>query len=319
MPDVNPQVSIGLPVYNGENYVGEAIQCILAQTYLDWELVISDNSSTDRTLQICTAFAKKDSRIRVFPNERNLGTAPNFNRTFQLSRGRFFRWMAHDDLCGPRYVEECLKGLQNHPEAVLAFTKFDYVDAAGTHSRKPHTLDLNLFGATPELRVRQLIDLEVKSSDIYWCLYGLMRREALETTRLMEVFNASDQVLIFELALRGKFIQVNEELFSRREHPGAASLSTRSARERARWNYADHRRKLIFPYFRLFKEHLVSIGNIDQPFSSSLRCSLSVMRRFGHHWKDLGNEIAYAGREALSGFASLGRTRSSSASRGCSQ
>ena len=77
-----PLVSIGLPVYNGENFVAEAIQCVLSQTFSDWELIISDNASTDRTVHICREFAAKDARIRVHQNKQNMGVCPNFNQVF---------------------------------------------------------------------------------------------------------------------------------------------------------------------------------------------------------------------------------------------
>src|SRR4051812_29250250 len=98
MVDKTPLVSIGLPVYNGENYVADAINCVLSQTFSDWELIISDNASTDRTLDICREFARKDAKIRIYQYERNMGVSPNHNRVFELSRGAFFKWIAHDDL-----------------------------------------------------------------------------------------------------------------------------------------------------------------------------------------------------------------------------
>ena len=98
MRNLPPLVSIGLPVYNGENFVADAIRCVLSQTFTDWELIISDNASSDRTLSICQEFAAKDSRIRIYQNKRNMGFAPNYNHVFHVSRGRYFKWIAHDDL-----------------------------------------------------------------------------------------------------------------------------------------------------------------------------------------------------------------------------
>src|SRR2546426_7984873 len=100
MKNQSPLVSIGLPVYNAENFVAEAIQCVLSQTYSDWELVISDNASTDRTVSICREFTDRDGRIRLYQNKRNLGISLNFNHAFQRSRGRYFAWLAHDDFFG---------------------------------------------------------------------------------------------------------------------------------------------------------------------------------------------------------------------------
>jgi glycosyltransferase involved in cell wall biosynthesis len=87
-----PRLSIGMPVFNGEKYLKEALDSILAQTYSDFELLISDNASTDRTEQICREYAAKDRRIRYYRNEKNIGAPKNFNRVFELSSGKYFRW-----------------------------------------------------------------------------------------------------------------------------------------------------------------------------------------------------------------------------------
>src|SRR5579871_3942080 len=114
------RVSIGLPVHNGERYLREAIDSLLAQTYRDFELIISDNGSTDGTEAICRAYAAADPRIRYYREEQNRGCAWNWNRVFALARGEIFKWAAHDDVCAPRLVERCLEALDRCPEAVLS-------------------------------------------------------------------------------------------------------------------------------------------------------------------------------------------------------
>src|SRR5690242_6344650 len=104
MGTTSPKVSIGLPVYNGERFLAEAIDSVLAQTFTDFELIISDNASTDRTPEICKAYAEKDSRIRYYRNEENQGASWNFNRVFELSRGMCFQWLAHDDYIAPGFL-----------------------------------------------------------------------------------------------------------------------------------------------------------------------------------------------------------------------
>src|SRR3982751_485615 len=102
---MTPKVSIGLPVYNGELHLALALDSILAQTYGDFEIVISDNGSTDGTESICRRYAAADPRIRYERNETNRGAAWNYNHVFELSRGEYFKWMAHDDLIEPNYLE----------------------------------------------------------------------------------------------------------------------------------------------------------------------------------------------------------------------
>src|SRR5215207_1517689 len=109
-----PRVSVGLPVYNGENYLAEAIDSVLAQTYQNFELIISDNASTDSTEEICRDYAARDRRIRYFREPQNRGAAWNFNHTFELARGEYFKWVAHDDVIGPQYLARTVDQLDRH-------------------------------------------------------------------------------------------------------------------------------------------------------------------------------------------------------------
>src|SRR5687767_9303189 len=119
-----PRVSIGLPVFNGESHLALALDSVLAQTFGDFELVISDNGSTDSTRQICEDYAKRDARIRYLRSDENRGAAWNYNRVFERSRGAFFKWMAHDDLIAPQYLERCVEALDRAPATtVLAFPR----------------------------------------------------------------------------------------------------------------------------------------------------------------------------------------------------
>src|SRR5438552_4723426 len=106
MAKPKPRVSIGLPVYNAENYLVEALDSILAQTFTDFELIISDNASTDRTREICKYYESSDARVHYYCNETNIGGARNANLTFKLARGQYFRWAADDDVCAPTLLEK---------------------------------------------------------------------------------------------------------------------------------------------------------------------------------------------------------------------
>ena len=106
-----PRLSIGLPVYNGENYLAESIEALLGQSYQDFELIISDNASTDGTDGISRRYAKQDSRVRYIRHQRNIGLAPNHNFVFRQSRGEFFKWAASDDL----YARDLLRALCRRP------------------------------------------------------------------------------------------------------------------------------------------------------------------------------------------------------------
>ena len=226
-----PLVSIGLPVYNGENFVAEAIQCVLNQTFSNWELVICDNCSADRTLAICLEFADQDRRIRVYQNPRNMGVSFNYNEVFRLSRGQYFKWIAHDDLFAPRFIESCIHELEKDEHVVLAFPKMCYVDADGRVLRRQAS-ELSVLGLTAESRAKQLMALAAQGTDFIWLAYGLIRSDVVEQSGAMGLYAGDDQVLLFKIALRGCIKQLGQEMFFRREHPEASTVRQRIDRQR---------------------------------------------------------------------------------------
>src|SRR5262249_46193472 len=116
-----PKLSIGLPVYNGERFLPKSLDHLLGQTFSDFEIVVNDNASTDRTSQICREYALRDPRIRYFRNDQNMGAIANFNRTFELSAAApLFKWAAHDDLHHTTYLENCIRLLDDDSTVVLA-------------------------------------------------------------------------------------------------------------------------------------------------------------------------------------------------------
>jgi glycosyltransferase involved in cell wall biosynthesis len=126
-----PRVSIGLPVYNGERYLRESIDSILAQTFQNFELVICDNASTDATARICEEYTERDPRVRYFRNARNIGGINNANLTFERSRGELFRWAAHDDVCAPTLLERCVQVLDERADAVGVYPGTINIDEDG--------------------------------------------------------------------------------------------------------------------------------------------------------------------------------------------
>src|SRR6516164_196463 len=114
-----PRLSIGLPVYNGEKYLAESLDSLLGQTFEDFELIISDNASTDSTGDICQRYAKQDSRIRYIRQPRNIGLAANHNFVIGQARGDLFKWAADDDLCARDLVRDCVDALDEYPRVVL--------------------------------------------------------------------------------------------------------------------------------------------------------------------------------------------------------
>src|SRR5256885_1918015 len=127
-----PRLTIGLPVYNGANYLAESLEALLGQSYEDFELIISDNASTDGTADICRRYEKQDSRIRYVRQPHNIGLAPNHNFTVEQAKGELFKWASNDDLYGRDLVKCCVDALDVYPHVVLAHSWTAMIDSSGT-------------------------------------------------------------------------------------------------------------------------------------------------------------------------------------------
>jgi glycosyltransferase involved in cell wall biosynthesis len=298
--DARRRVSIGLPVYNGERYVGEAIEGVLSQTFSAFELVISDNASTDRTREICEDLARHDPRVRYSRNPENLGAAPNFNRCFALaSPTEYFKWITYDDLMSDDFVERCIEALDSDTRVSLAFPAMVNADAEGNVTGRQLREDLSLLESEPGRRAQRLIAYGLEAPDIYWTIYGLIRRSALEQTELHGNYIASDQVLLFQLALTGKFVQVPQALFIRRTHPNAWTMRTgRTPTSDALW-FGGSSRSVVLPHWTLLGRHLRSILRSELSLHDRARCVRAVARRALHEWRQLGGDVKLTMRDVI--------------------
>ena len=214
-----PHLSIGLPVYNGENYLRIALDSLLAQDHGDFELVIADNASTDRTAEICQQYANSDKRIRVVRNDRNLGAVANFNNVFRLSSAEYFMWAAHDDAWHPSYISRCLKGLTENANTVLCASAIQFIDESGSAMPEAQWRYLLPEGYnrlhTRSLPLRERLQSLTKALNWY-ALYGIIRSNVLRQTRLYQEGFGGDVVLLMELLFHGETHILDEALFSYR-------------------------------------------------------------------------------------------------------
>lgn len=264
---IRPRASIGLPVYNGEPFLQQALDSLLSQTYTDFELVISDNASTDRTAEICTAYAARDPRIRYHRNAQNIGVDRNFNRTFELSQGEYFRWAAADDLCAPTLLERCVELLDARQHVVLCYPKSRYVDDQGGFLRD---YEDNLHIELPQPHKRfaaYLLNVEMCNA-----VFGLIRSSVLRQTKLYGIYSDSDIVYLGELALYGSFFELPEVLFFRRMHPGIAVRKYPSAHERMVMSEPALGDKLSFPHWKVFGGFLSAIHRAPLSWRERLLC-----------------------------------------------
>lgn len=255
---MKPRVSVGVPVYNGQNYLAAALDSLLAQTFGDLEIVISDNGSTDGTQEICRAYAARDRRVRYYRQHVNRGAGWNFSEVFRLSRGEFFKWAAHDDWCAPSLVERCVKRLDADPGLVLCSARAGVIDASG----KPLVEAMrdcrgaDFQGVLPEMEARRLRCLRSpKASQRYrgvllyslrcYEIFGLIRSEAMRRTGLHRPYNGAEKVFLAELALLGRFAELDDVLFYSRWHDERFSANASAA---AQAQHMDAKaRRIVWP------------------------------------------------------------------------
>lgn len=291
-----PRVSIGLPVFNGANHIAAALDSLLAQTYQDFEVIISDNASTDETRAICEHYAALDRRVRYVRFAENIGAARNFNHTFALASGEYFRWHAHDDVCAPTFLEKCVTALDAEPRAVLCFCESGFIDAYG---RDLHAYKHPLRLVTPDRGERFL--QFVLPGHVVVEIFGLIRASVLKRTRLIGCYIGSDLVLLGELALCGSFIVLTEQLFFHREHEQRSVHAHRDARARAAWFDGKRPRRFVFPTWRLLWEHFVSIWRVRMSASERATALVGMSRRANWSRAELAQEL-------VDGLRLIGRT-----------
>lgn len=281
-----PRVSIGLPVYNGENFIVASIDSLLAQTFTDFELIICDNASTDGTEAVCRDYASRDPRVRYQRNEANIGASANYNLTFEMARGDYFKWAAHDDLCAPTYLERCVEALERDPAVVLAYTRARAIDGKGNVVKEyPGKHHYN----SPVARER-FYEFVLDPHPVV-AVFGLMRREVLGRTRLIGKYAGSDRPLLSELSLLGKFYEVPEFLFFYRFHEGQSWGGNKSAQAQQAWYDPRRAGKITFPQWRLLREHVRSIERSPVGFKDRASCYAYMGYWMVKNRRRLGNNL----------------------------
>ncbi len=265
-----PALTIGVPVYNGEAYLDAAIASILAQDYADFEIVVCDNASTDRTPLIAAAWAARDPRVRIHRNDTNIGVDLNFDRCVEFARGRYFRWAAADDLIAPGYLRGCVAALEAAPDAVLCQSGVHIINAAGQVTGV-YESGLDDTGSTdPARRFAAL----VLSRHLCTHVFGVMRTRALRATRLLADYYGSDRAFLAEIALLGRFVHIPEPLFMNREHPARGSRAVRHKQ--------GSRRGL--PILLLYGDYWRAVSAHVRDPRARRACRLHLLRWWLHDW-----------------------------------
>ena len=264
VPSESPTLTIGMPVFNGADYIGSAVGSILSQSFADFELIISDNASTDDTQAIAASLAARDPRVRYRRNAENLGISANFNLLVPMARGRYFKWATADDLLRPGYLARCLEALDADPTVVLAYTQTDFIDADGNR------LDLvdpgwQLMTDDRSERLR----FAITADHFVNAVLGVMVTSSLRGTRLSANYPGGDYRLMAELSLLGKFIEVPEPLYVRRIHPSSTKGNTGNT-SWLRGYFGGARPRGRAAYWRLSGDRAVIVLKADIPVTRKL-------------------------------------------------
>jgi glycosyltransferase involved in cell wall biosynthesis len=240
-----PMVSIGMPLYNCEKWLPPTMESILEQSERDFELIISDNASTDGTYELCGRLAAADSRIKLFRQETNLGAARNYRFVADCASAPFFKWASGSDVISPNYLAECLAVLKRHSDVVLCFGQ--------TRLFTDNIDDSVLYGDDIDLQVEDPVDRfihVVERLKLNNVLNGVIRRSALLRTSVMPPFLSSDNVVLSELALLGKFARAPGAVFYRRMLPETAT-KLKTSREVQRHMYPTDRIDMLMQSWQL--------------------------------------------------------------------
>ncbi|MEA5576658.1 glycosyltransferase family 2 protein [Anabaena sp. UHCC 0451] len=288
----HPQLSIGLPVYNGEKFIQASLDALLNQTFSDFELIISDNASTDNTEEICRNYAAEDQRIRYYRNPSNIGCAGNFNRVFELSQSKYFKWAAYDDLHAPDFLSQCIQILEENPNYILCHSHTYFIDQQGDFLQN-YDIKLNTNSEKPQVRFDELL-----TKHLCYQMYGVIRQSALKKIPPMGGYGNADGILLLRLAMIGQFYEIPQYLFFARIHPQQSlsmffpnylSFTNNHPQysldmlpdfyEYSIWFDSSNKGKILFPHWRIFREYLLSIIQSPLNLYEQLSCCLSIAKK----------------------------------------
>ncbi len=290
-----PKVVIGLPVFNGQKYVRTAIESHLAQSFDDFELVISDNGSTDTTPQICAEYASKDKRIKYLRSNENRGILWNHRRVFEAIRNpnQYFRWAGADDVMEPTLLQGMVAVLDTRPEVegVVPDTKNidDQGEIIGSMAR---SLDLQ----SPDVFERAHDVLMANYQHVI--AYGLLRASTLQRMRTGPDYVGWDPIFLWELALRGQLVHLNGPLLLRRFHAGSISR-VKTVKEMRKWVEPNAKAGMSFPHWTWAYERMMALMSCPMTVRDRLRIGAFLMRATLWERRSLARDVTQAARRTL--------------------
>jgi glycosyltransferase involved in cell wall biosynthesis len=261
-------------VYNSQKHIRDSLDSLLAQTYADFTLIVSDNASDDSTSEICQEYARRDARIRYYRNDVNIGLPGNFNRVAELCTTPFLKWSTADDYWAPTMLEKTMAVIEADASIALCYPKTTLVFEADGQ-QKPYEDKLHLMQEDPAERLIALLSrLELSHQHL-----GVIRMEHLRKTRLMALHGGSDLNFLAELSLYGKFCEVPEYLYFRRFHTESSSWDRAEGAHANRRYYSTTSKASKLKQWRIHTMLLTSIPRSDLSPRSKWRATRFLLRK----------------------------------------
>jgi glycosyltransferase involved in cell wall biosynthesis len=303
-----PMLTVGMPVYNADRFLSKSLNSILSQTFTNFELIISDNASTDRTEEICREYSSRDRRIRYYRNPKNMGAGWNHRRVYSMATGKYFKQSAHDDFCEPTFFETCIRALERDPGLTVAYTKTRIVNSEGRFL-EDYECALNTDHSDPVVRFTDLVLVGHRCFQIF----GIHRRSALQQVPPQGSFAHADRILLAQLGLLGRFFEVPERLFISTRHDGQ-SVWTMPARTESKsfrltrkpgtlpnleWWDPSRSKAITFPEWNAFRKYCESIRNSPLGTSQKARAYGVMMRWAANYHRRLIGDLVLAADQLL--------------------
>lgn len=291
-----PYVSIGMPVFNGERFLERAVETLLVQDFDDFELLISDNGSTDGTEELCRAYERSDPRVRYERQEVNRGAAWNFTHVLEVAdpSARYFKWVAADDEHAPTYLARTVEILDDDPSVAVAHSGTADIDEEGYVLKVWHQPVSRLESHDPAER---LLDLVTHRHECFQA-FALIRSDVARAGRGLLAISDADNVQLVELALRGRFVNHKETLFFRRQHANRSMAAFVNARDRVAWFDPSKADRIAFPAWRLGWEFVRAIRDAPLTASDRRRCYLALHPFLECNWQALLKNVLRSSVEA---------------------
>lgn len=305
MSSSKSRVFIGMPVYNGERHIRGTIESILNQTFSDFQLLISDNCSTDQTGEICIEYAQRDKRVIYHRQEKNLGMAGNFNYVVQPGSADYFKLAAYDDPLKPDYLRQCVALLDANPTLAMAHCPTGRIDDSdnwlGIYE------DLGLSGSSASERFWRVL----WTVNIYE-VYGVARSSLVKKTRPVSSYFGSERNRLAEILLQGDIGYLEESLFSRRDHDYSLTAMHLNAKGENNFQVMQVAHAPNANVSKLqatslkFYEYFESIFKFNIPLTERIKC-LGILLEWGYirisenltHSEDRYREKLYRERKHL--------------------